>query len=429
VTSRAHHVARYARPGDAAAVALLVEAAESAGTAHWYEAAIKLVPEDGRADLLGPLGLALAREGRLQEARGALTESGEHPLACARLEALLGDRDAAKRRLRAAYAADPDPALAFELALLDDDPGATHPSLSEPLRDLDDEALEADLPVVAHIARTQLREDRIGDAAETSLRALAIAARTRRQDSLVPLHEIRATVLWLQLDLDGALAQARAAEEIAARQGVPYVPRLRALLHHDRGEVSEAEQCMAESVPGRLDPADRWAAHVAELALPESSARATATVLLASGDALAAAELAERAAASAAPLDATEARLLAGRAHAAAGARERAKALLQQVAADAARGGALRLRDEAARELRRLGTRVAARNRHAGAGDLTHRERTVAELVAEGRSNKQVAAALFLSEGTIENTLTRIYAKLGVRSRTQLTGVLLPAAR
>ena len=48
------------------------------------------------------------------------------------------------------------------------------------------------------------------------------------------------------------------------------------------------------------------------------------------------------------------------------------------------------------------------------------RERTIAELVAEGRSNKQVAAELYLSEGTIENTLTRVYAKLGVRSRTEL---------
>jgi hypothetical protein len=38
--------------------------------------------------------------------------------------------------------------------------------------------------------------------------------------------------------------------------------------------------------------------------------------------------------------------------------------------------------------------------------------------VAGGRSNKQVAGRLYLTEGTIENTLTRVYAKLGVRSRT-----------
>ena len=73
-------------------------------------------------------------------------------------------------------------------------------------------------------------------------------------------------------------------------------------------------------------------------------------------------------------------------------------------------------------ELRRLGTRVSARAHRDG--QLTKRERTVAELVADGHPNKQVAAALFLSEGTIENTLTRVYAKLGIRSRTQLTRTL-----
>jgi DNA-binding NarL/FixJ family response regulator len=53
-------------------------------------------------------------------------------------------------------------------------------------------------------------------------------------------------------------------------------------------------------------------------------------------------------------------------------------------------------------------------------GELTEREREIAELVAHGRSNKEIAAALFLSEKTVGNALTSIYAKLGVRSRTQL---------
>jgi DNA-binding NarL/FixJ family response regulator len=188
--------------------------------------------------------------------------------------------------------------------------------------------------------------------------------------------------------------------------------RLRALLDHDRGG------------PVPVDPAP--------LELLVSATRAEAERILEAGDAMAAAELAGEAIALAeripAPFDAAEARLLAGRAHAAAGAVEQAKAALQQVAADAARGGAVRLRDAAARELRALGTRIAPRNRHAAGGDLTERERTVAELVAQGRTNKQVAAQLFLTEGTIENTLTRVYAKLGVRSRTQLTRVLVGVA-
>ena len=128
-------------------------------------------------------------------------------------------------------------------------------------------------------------------------------------------------------------------------------------------------------------------------------------------------------------MDATDARLLAGRALAAAGAVDEAKLVLQRVAADAGRGGALRLRDAAQRELRRLGTRVSAEGRRAAGGRLSEREQRIAELVAQGHSNKQVAGAVFLSEKTVQNTLTRVYAKLGVRSRTQLTRELSHGAR
>ena len=51
---------------------------------------------------------------------------------------------------------------------------------------------------------------------------------------------------------------------------------------------------------------------------------------------------------------------------------------------------------------------------------LTGAERRVAVLVAEGRTNREVAAALFLGERTVASHLTHIYAKLGVRSRTEL---------
>jgi DNA-binding CsgD family transcriptional regulator len=51
---------------------------------------------------------------------------------------------------------------------------------------------------------------------------------------------------------------------------------------------------------------------------------------------------------------------------------------------------------------------------------LTAAERRVAALVAEGRTNREVAAALFLAERTVASHLTHIYAKLGVRSRTEL---------
>ncbi len=64
--------------------------------------------------------------------------------------------------------------------------------------------------------------------------------------------------------------------------------------------------------------------------------------------------------------------------------------------------------------------RIGGRTREEG---LTAAEQRVAALVAEGRTNREVAAALVLGERTVETHLTRIYAKLGVRSRTELARV------
>jgi DNA-binding CsgD family transcriptional regulator len=52
--------------------------------------------------------------------------------------------------------------------------------------------------------------------------------------------------------------------------------------------------------------------------------------------------------------------------------------------------------------------------------ELTHTEERVAELVAAGRTNKEVAAALFMSRNTVEDNLKRIYRKMNVASRTEL---------
>ena len=70
--------------------------------------------------------------------------------------------------------------------------------------------------------------------------------------------------------------------------------------------------------------------------------------------------------------------------------------------------------ERAREELSRVGGRKRSGKR------LTATERRVAERVAAGASNKQVAAALFVNVKTVEATLTHVYAKLGVHSRTEL---------
>jgi DNA-binding NarL/FixJ family response regulator len=50
---------------------------------------------------------------------------------------------------------------------------------------------------------------------------------------------------------------------------------------------------------------------------------------------------------------------------------------------------------------------------------LTDRELEVVRLLAQGRSNREIAAALFLAEGTVKNHVTNVLAKLEARDRTQ----------
>jgi DNA-binding CsgD family transcriptional regulator len=75
--------------------------------------------------------------------------------------------------------------------------------------------------------------------------------------------------------------------------------------------------------------------------------------------------------------------------------------------------GAAGWTEQARQELGRIGGRARS-------DGLTPAERRVADLVAKGRTNAEVAAALFLAERTVASHLTRVYAKLGVRSRTEL---------
>jgi DNA-binding CsgD family transcriptional regulator len=74
--------------------------------------------------------------------------------------------------------------------------------------------------------------------------------------------------------------------------------------------------------------------------------------------------------------------------------------------------------DRAEAELTRIGGRPPAPM------ELTPTERSVAGLVSQGRTNQEVADALFMSPSTVQAHLKHIYRKLGVRSRTELAAGL-----
>jgi DNA-binding NarL/FixJ family response regulator len=81
--------------------------------------------------------------------------------------------------------------------------------------------------------------------------------------------------------------------------------------------------------------------------------------------------------------------------------------------------GAASWADQARRELAATGER-ARRRTPTTADDLTPQELQVALLVAEGATNREAAAALFITPKTIETHLQAVYRKLGIRSRVEL---------
>jgi len=59
---------------------------------------------------------------------------------------------------------------------------------------------------------------------------------------------------------------------------------------------------------------------------------------------------------------------------------------------------------------------------------LTPTQQTIAELVATGRTNAEIAATMFVSVRTVESHLTRSYRMLGIRSRTELARFVAESA-
>jgi DNA-binding CsgD family transcriptional regulator len=166
--------------------------------------------------------------------------------------------------------------------------------------------------------------------------------------------------------------------------------------------------------------------------------RAGAAVALHVGDLASAAERALASADAAqevgAPIEAALSRTLAGQALAQGGHNDRAVAELQRAAATFDACGALRYRQSAERELGRLGHRPHRRTRPgktdgAGTESLTGRELQVARLAVDHKTNREIAAELFLSQKTVETHLRNIFHKLDVSSRVDLARAVESADR
>jgi DNA-binding NarL/FixJ family response regulator len=177
---------------------------------------------------------------------------------------------------------------------------------------------------------------------------------------------------------------------------------------------------------GELDAAGRLAAEEIELARRWGSKRSEGIALRAAGlvargergiDLLTEAVATLRA--SPARLELARALGDLGAAHRRAGARAQARELLRESLDLAHSLGGHAVATRAREELVTAGGRPRRDARH-GRDALTPSELRVVELAAAGRTNRQIAQALFVTKRTVENHLTSAYAKLGICARHDL---------
>jgi DNA-binding CsgD family transcriptional regulator len=207
----------------------------------------------------------------------------------------------------------------------------------------------------------------------------------------------------------GPLAAAATAMGYGEPAAAPFAPdAVEALVGVGRLDEAAMLVDQLERNGRRLDRA--WA-----LAL---GARSRSLLLAAQGDLDAAAEAAERALAEherlPMPLERARTLLVLGQVHRRRRQKRAAAAALREAVGAFDDLGTPLWAARARGELERVTVSAAA------AAELTPSERRVAELAAAGMTNREVAAALFISPKTVEANLARAYHKLGIRSRAEL---------
>ncbi len=264
----------------------------------------------------------------------------------------------------------------------------------------------------AHVAAF---EGKVTECRETGGAALAIFLRgSCVVATLWPL----AALGFLELSLEQFEAAVRRLEPMAAGAAsmgvnepvaIPFAAdAAEALIALGQTERAAAIVDQLEHNGRRLDRA--WAL--------ATGARCRALLLAANGQLAEAVQAGQRAMAEherlAMPLERARTLLVVGLVQRRLGKRKAAKAVLNEAQRTFAEAGATLWAEKARRELRRLGMHPG------GIAELTPSEQRVGQLAASGLTNREVAAALFVSPKTVEANLARVYEKLEIRSRAEL---------
>ncbi len=331
-------------------------------------------------------------------------------------------------------------------------------ALEELLVRAEDEGNTGGLPyLLGHLARARFLSGDLPGCERAAQRQADLARATGQTNQAWQADVNRASLALARGELDEAETLARSLEHVdqssARRSGVGLLGSVQLR----RGEYAEAvatldvwwERCHGMGDPGvsryhgdraealvaagDLDRAESFLDQVEAIAdrarrpgLRGVAARGRALLASARGDAEAAARHAAEALTwhqdSPLPLELGRTLLVKGLLH----RRAREKRLAQQVLTEALavfeQAGAEGWSAEVRSELVRVNLRPRAPS------DLTPSEERIAELAARGLTNREVAAAAFVSAKTVEANLSRAYRKLGVHSRAELGRVMAERA-